>query len=401
MESKKIALFGGGPACIIAAIFLSKKHEVHIYEKGNTIGRKFLVAGKGGFNLTNQSLIGNLDTAFLMHPILKKAVQRFDAVALQNWFLKMGIKTYVGTSGRVFPERGIKPIEVLEKLKAAMLTNGVKIHTNHTFIGFDKKIQPIVEYRNKNLPHSVKSVSIKANQYIFGLGGGSWKITGSNSEWLNYFKDIDIETKPFESSNCGLNCDFNPEFIQKFEGKPLKNIQISINDYKIKGEALITKYGLEGNAIYPIVPLVRKSLKNNSKTSIYIDLKPNNSTKELLQKITNKKIATKNYGYVFNLEKVQIQLLKNTLSKKDYLNPLSFAKQIKNVPVIIQSLRPVEEAISTVGGIVMSQINSSFNLIKQPHISIIGEMLDWDAPTGGFLLQTCFSSGYSVASSLD
>lgn len=387
---KTVALIGGGPACMIAAYFLGDHFETHLYEQGKSIGRKFLVAGNGGFNLTNSATNQELLNAYSPEPILHHAISVFDSQATRQWLSEIGIPTFIGSSSRVFPEAGIKPVKVLNQIKKALITKGVQIHTNATFVGFNEQQIPLIKT-------TAGTTTIKADSYFFGLGGGSWKKTGSNTEWLTYFNEIGINTLDFESSNCGVDVDFDDQFFEKFEGTPLKNIAFSIDGKVQKGEAVITKTGLEGNAIYPLIPVIRKTIEAKQIAPITIDLKPNNSVKELLKKVDQLNLKPKNYKYTFRLNTVALQLLKNSLSKAEYLNPIHVAKTLKSVPISIRKLRPIEEAISTVGGIPFSEINNDFSLKKHPRIKVIGEMLNWDSPTGGYLLQGCFSTGYQAA----
>lgn len=387
-KKRNIYLIGGGPACITAALFLSERYNVTLYEKGKSIGRKFLVAGKGGFNLTN-SLSGDLlQQQYSPHPALQKSLKEFGSEEVRNWLEEISITTFVGSSGRVFPTKGIKPIAVLNAMIAVLERNKVTLKMNHEFVGFSANNRPIIR-------HSAGKEEIKEGIVVFGLGGGSWKKTGSNSDWLSYFTEINIKTRPFESSNAGINITWPTEFIEKYGGIPLKNISLSVGEITTKGEALITEYGLEGNAVYPIAGTIREALKNGTDTSLYIDFKPANSVEQLKNKIST--IKPKNYGYALNLNKVTIQLIKNTVDKETYLNPNLFVNHIKRTALKINSLRPIEETISTVGGICTDETDTNFRLRKYTDFFVIGEMLDWDAPTGGFLLQGCFSSGYTAA----
>jgi len=390
---KKIILIGGGSANLIAADFFSQSAEVHIFEKGKTLGRKFLVAGNGGFNLTNSAT----DEALLNHyaPInfFENILTQFDSDATRKWLADLGIPTFVGSSGRIFPEEGIKPIEVLQAIKKRLIAQGVQFHFYHEFIGFTEQHLPIVRCQNKE-------ATLMADHYIFALGGASWSVTGSDGCWLSAFEKIGVKTIPFQSSNCGINVKWTTDFISKHEGTPLKNIQISIGNFSKKGEAVITKYGLEGNAIYPAVPTIRQFLNAGKTPVLNLDLKPNNTVKSLLKKVENRKVLPKNYGYVFNLNKTELALAKAFSRKETYLSAELYAGLLKEIPISIHALRPIEEAISTVGGIDLQEVMPNLTLKKHPHLSIIGEMLDWDAPTGGFLLQGCFATGFVAANSL-
>jgi uncharacterized flavoprotein (TIGR03862 family) len=388
---KKIVIVGGGPAGLMAAIELSKTHEVHLYERGKTLGRKFLVAGKGGFNLSNHLTGKELTCKYTPKNFFAPILHNFDATATRNWLEELGIKTFVGSSGRIFPEKKIKPIEVLNAIKKRLLEQNVNIHFEHEFIDFNEKEITF----NTNSGVAIH----KFNQCVFALGGASWSVTGSYGNWLSIFEKKGIHTKPFEAANCGLEVNYSNKKILKHIGSPLKNIRISINNTTIKGEAVISEYGLEGNAIYPISSIVREELKEKGAAFINIDLKPFNTEAELLNKITITTVP-KNYRYLFKLNKTQIALIKSFTNKETYLNPVSFVKSIKSLPIPISKLRPVEEAISTVGGIRMDELNPDLSLKKIPNIYIAGEMFDWDTITGGFLLQGCFSTGVFAAKNI-
>ncbi|MEE9429566.1 MAG: TIGR03862 family flavoprotein [Melioribacteraceae bacterium] len=414
ITKKQIAIFGGGASGLMVADVLSKTCNVTIYEKEKTIGQKLLVAGKGGFNFTSEIPTEEMINKYSPSRIFSNPIQKFNSTDLRNWLADLGIPTYVGTSKRIFPKDGIKPIQVVDAIKKKLLANNVQFLTIHKFISFDKSTKPIVEYNNEQK-------IIDADYYIFALGGASWKITGSDGKWESMFNSIGISTLPFQSSNCGVNINWSDN-IKIHSGKPLKNIRISIGNLLSKGEAVITDYGLEGNAIYSIVPEVRKEISKNSIANITIDFKPSNTAEQLLQKSKVKSekieeinikparqfvgrdgdmsIKTKDYARVFNLKSVELALIKTYTSKETYLNVETFIDSLKKIEISIDFLRPIDEAISTVGGIDINELNSDFSLKKHPNIFTIGEMVNWDAPTGGFLLQGCFSMGDFVGRSI-
>ncbi|UTW66025.1 TIGR03862 family flavoprotein [bacterium SCSIO 12643] len=379
---KKIAIIGGGSACFVAADILSQNHEVIIYEKGKTIGRKFLVAGKGGFNISHQIEIEELIQKYTPSEFLAPMLNHFDVKALRAWYSKLGIDTYVGSSSRIFPEKGISPADVLRQIKRHLLSRGVTFKYEQEFIGFSENVKPVVKSPKEEF-------EIQADHYLFCLGGASWKVTGSDGLWLSYFKNIGVSTLPFAVSNCGLNVDW-PTSISEFHiGKPLKNIKITHGSQQIKGEAVISEYGLEGNAIYPISTSVRNTLTQKSTATIQIDFKPSLSTQDIQRKIRNQKPS--NYGKTLKLNSHILALVKTFMSKEEYISPSKFSEKIKALEIPIHSLRPIEEAISTVGGIDIHALDTELKLKKHPHLMCLGEMVNWDAPTGGFLLQGCFS----------
>ncbi|NOH00097.1 MAG: TIGR03862 family flavoprotein [Ignavibacteriae bacterium] len=393
MKKKKAVIIGGGPAGLIAADVLSTHLDVTIIEKEKNVGQKFLVAGKGGFNLTNSSTGDELKNKYLPKNILNEFLTEFDSNDLRDWFLNMGIKTFIGTSGRVFPEKGTKPVEVLNAIKTKLSNSGVTFLLQHKFSGFKNCKTILVEQKGREL-------TLEADYFIFALGGASWTKTGSDGRWTKDFEDFGVATKPFQSSNCGVNISWNKNIIKHHTGKPLKNIKVYLDELEKVGEAVITEYGLEGNAVYPVVPGIREQLARNDHAHFFIDFKPFNTLEQLQLKVEKDNLSPKNYADVFKLGTSQMAVIKMFTSKEEFLDPRSFIKKIKHLKIPAVSLRPIEEAISTVGGIPMEEVNSDLSLKKSNNIFIVGEMLDWDAPTGGFLLQGCFSTGYFAAASI-
>jgi hypothetical protein len=393
---KKILIAGSGPAALIAADVLSNSCDVHIFEKNEAPGKKFLVAGKGGFNLTNSLTGEELLNKFSPKEFFKPILQEFDSVATRNWLKELGIPTYEGSSGRIFPEKNIKPITVLQKIREKLSAKNVQFHFGHEFIRFGENNIPV--FRNKE-----GEIIFKADHSLFALGGASWPVTGSTGTWTKAFGEKGIKILPFQSSNCGVNVEWPEEFRTKFAGMPVKNISLRVNDFTIKGEALITEYGLEGNAIYPCIPAVRNSFAENNKAEIHFDLKPDSSPEELkaklpeVENIAYKTNETAAYKEVFNLDKARMGLLKTFTTKEEFLEPELFLQKLKDLAIPVTGIRKVEEAISTIGGIVLDEVDENLRLKKLPNVSVAGEMLDWDAPTGGFLLQGCFSTGYFAA----
>lgn len=375
---------------MMAADVLSPFHNVHIYDREKGVGQKFLVAGKGGFNITNSLQGEELVRKYTPEYFLKDALLDFDSTAVREWLLQMGIPTFAGTSGRIFPEKGLTPADVLKKLKEKLVLQGAEFHLKHTFTGFGED-QSVTFKSGRN------KVMVQADYFIFAMGGASWPVTGSTGEWSKIFDKTGIQTLPFQSSNCGIHINWPEKIKSSHAGKPLKNISIWVNGFLSKGEALITGYGLEGNAIYPVVPKIRKSLNNNETVQLMLDLKPFNTKEQLLQKVQGKtSTKTKNYAEIFHLDSVQLALIKAFTSKETFLSPELFAASLKQIALPVESLRPVEEAISTIGGIDLNEMNPDFSFKKRPNCFGIGEMLDWDAPTGGFLLQGSFSMGHWV-----
>ena len=390
---KTISIIGGGPTSLLLAAFLDvDKFDITIYEKNKTLGRKFLVAGKGGFNLTHSEPIYDLIERYTPSDFLKNSLSSFTNNDFRKWLHDLGIPTYVGSSKRVYPEEHIKPIIVLNTILNHIKKKGIHFKYNHVFTGWDTQNNLIINNE------------ITCSDYtVFCLGGGSWKITGSDGVWLKTFEEKGIKTIPFEASNCAFKIDWNSKFIENNEGIPLKNITISCANKQQKGEAVITRFGLEGNAIYGLSPQIRAQLKLHNKALIYIDFKPTFTLENVASKIkkSNFKNTTQILKKELKLSPSQITLLKTYLSKDSYLNTEIISKYIKKFPLEVNDLSILDEAISTVGGIDINAVDTNFQLHKIPNQFCLGEMLNWDAPTGGYLLQACASNGVFLAKYLN
>lgn len=379
----RIAIIGGGPAGLIAADRLSEECEVHLYEQGRMVGRKFLVAGDGGLNITNSATGEELYAKFTPRALMQPMLEAFGPVELRSWLSGLGVPTYVGSSGRVFPERGIKPAEVLGAIRDRLDSKGVSIHPDHAFVGFDAQARPIVA-------HADGRITLDADLVLFALGGASWPKTGSTGSWTAYFEAVGVRTIPFAASNCGVQVEL-PDTVRPHLGKPLKNIVISSGDRVVRGEATITSYGLEGNAVYPVVPAIRGALAMGGPAYLTIDLKPDLSMEQVEQRLRD--AAWKERMAAIRLDRHAVALYKAFTPLERSLDGRWLAHDIKNLRIPIKALRPVEEAISTVGGIAIEEVGSDLALLKHPRVFVAGEMIDIDAPTGGYLLQAAFSMG--------
>ncbi|MFV8354096.1 NAD(P)/FAD-dependent oxidoreductase [Flavobacterium sp. XS2P14] len=391
---KSVSIIGGGPAALILAALLNgDKFDVTIYERNKSLGRKFLVAGKGGFNLTHSEPIAELIARYTPPHFLEKALLEFDNTDFRNWMDSIGIPTFIGSSNRVYPESDIKPIAVLNAILDVLNKQGVTILYQQTWTGWTS---------NNYLVFNTETV-IKSDYTIFAMGGGSWKVTGSDGSWLDLFEKENVPIVPFQSSNCAYRVNWPEDFIQVFEGSPLKNIAISCLNKRQKGEAVITRFGLEGNAIYALSPQIREELDRQQQATLFLDMKPTLRYEDLLDKIrksTFKKTSETLLKDV-KLSLVQVGLLKKYLNKETYLNPELLAHYIKNLSILVTGSGLLNDAISTTGGIQLHAVDENFQLKNKKQQYCIGEMLDWDAPTGGYLLQACFSMGMHLARHLN
>ena len=391
---KKVIIIGAGPSALFLASFLdANKFQISIYDKNKAAGRKFLVAGKGGFNLSHSENINSFIERYTPSFFLKEALLSFSNVDLVNWLKKIGISTYVGSSNRIFPEKGIKPIEVLQAILKDLDRKKVKIHYQEEWIGW-KDSQSLYFDSGK---------SLCADYCVFALGGASWNVTGSDGKWLHKFSEKGILTKPFRSSNCAFQILWPKSFLEKAEGKPLKNISISCGALRQKGEVVITQFGLEGNAIYALSPEIQEQLALKQEATIYIDLKPSISKATIINKMQNsiEKNISDRLRKTLKLSAPQIGLLKIYISKKDFLDINILSRKIKELPMKVLASAKLDEAISTTGGIDLNEMNRHYELTKMKDTFCIGEMTNWTAPTGGYLLQGCFSMGVFLAKHLN
>jgi uncharacterized flavoprotein (TIGR03862 family) len=391
---QKVAIVGGGPSALMLAATLDfSQFEVGIYEQNKTLGRKFLVAGDGGFNLTHGSDLELMKQQYHPNGFLDKTLETFSNQDLRTWLHSLGIETFVGSSKRVYPIKGIKPIQVLNTILQKLEQKKVKINTQMQWTGWTE---------NNDLLFNETEV-IKADLIVFALGGASWSVTGSKGTWLPYFNEKGIATVPFQASNCAFQVAWQSAFIDKYNGFPLKNISLTLGNHSVKGELVVTNFGLEGNAIYALSREIQNELKANSSSTVFLDLKPMFELEQMIEKL--KQVKSKNTSDALkiglNFSPMQIQLIKQSISKEDYVEIDKLAERIKRLPLKILASAPIDEAISTIGGIAIEEIDESFQLKIMPNHYMIGEMLDWDAPTGGYLLQACMSMGVTLGKRLN
>jgi uncharacterized flavoprotein (TIGR03862 family) len=287
----------------------------------------------------------------------------------------------------VFPVKGIKPAEVLKAITQRVRKKGVRVHLRHLFVGFDGQACPIVE-------HLGVRTSLTADAFLFALGGASWPKTGSVGEWTAAFKSIGVRTVPFRASNCGVEVPM-PHGVRGHAGKPLKNVRLTCGRMSVRGEATITRHGLEGQAVYPLVPEVRRQLDEQGMARLLIDLKPDVPLEELERRLRT--ATAKERAHALRLDRQALALLKALTPRERFLDAFHLAADVKGLRVPVRGLRPLEEAISSVGGIALEEVAFDLSLLRFPALFVAGEMLDVDAPTGGYLLQGAFTMGHWAA----
>lgn len=395
MQNRKtVHIYGGGSAALIFASELAKieRYDIHIFERNKALGRKFLVAGKGGFNVTHDLNFDRLCQYYRPVGFMDPFLRKFDSETFRLWLDGQGISTYVGSSKRVFPTKGTKPIEVLQAIMKGLEGPNVHIHYNSQFVGFEDGT-PVIQ-------QDEKKINCPADLHIYSLGGASWSKTGSDGHWLEYFKAVGIQVEEFGAANGGLEVAWTKNFRKKHGGKHLKNIEIIYGNVGKKGEFTITDYGVEGNAVYPITSSVAQALRTKKTEVVHIDFKIQWTYDKILIHLANSISRGNSISDALRslkFSEVVIDILKNGCTKTEWLSPDQLAHKIKLFPLQINGIRPIEECISTTGGIALTALDENLALKSMPNHYCLGEMIDWDAPTGGFLLQGCFSMGYYLA----
>lgn len=394
---QSVLIVGAGPAGLMAAATLdTKKFDVTVLEKNNAAGRKFLVAGDGGLNITHSDAPVKFLSAYTPSGFMDRPFNTFNNRDLEEWLHKIGIATFTGTSGRVFPARHIKPIAVLNAILKNVNANGAKILYRHTWMGFTENGDLLFE-------HDGKQFLKRADICIFALGGASWPVTGSVGDWPEHFRSKGVDVVPFSPSNCAMRIGWPEDFISKTAGKPLKNIAVACKGKTIRGEIVITSIGLEGSGIYPLSPEIRAELEKNGSAEILIDLKPALTAETIVKRLSCKNVRgrTALLKETLNLGGAALLLLKQFTTREEFNDNQLIAGRIKALPLKVNALGPLNDAISSVGGISRGAVDGSFRLKALSGCYAIGEMLDYDAPTGGYLLQSCFSMGYFLADHLN
>ena len=398
MNKKQIAIIGGGTAALMLGAELNNElFDIHIYEKGKNLGAKFLVAGKGGFNLTHSESPETFVKKYNPSNFIKPYFNHFNNINTRQWFEDIGIPTMIGSSKKIYPIKGIKPIKVLKAILSKLKENKVNLHFGYEFIDLSSDYHPIFYINNEEL-------TIKADIVVFALGGASWKVTGSDGNWSHIFKKHNIETKKFEPSNCAFEINWGEDFINKHQGEPVKNISSYFGDKLVKGEFVLTKFGVEGGAVYAMSGEIRNQLNNIRKAILNIDLKPELSEQEIINRIDSKrksKSLTKVLKDEIKLSSIKLALLKYSTSKEEFMDKNILVNKIKSLSLNITGIATLDEAISTVGGVKLEEVDVNLKLKSLPNHYVIGEMLDWDAPTGGYLLQASLSMGNYLANHLN
>jgi uncharacterized flavoprotein (TIGR03862 family) len=386
--SAPAVVVGAGPAGLMAAEVLSQAgHRVIVFDQAPSPLRKLLLAGRGGLNVTHSEPMAAFIARYgAASERLRPAIERFPPEALREWCAALGEETFVGSSGRVFP-RSFKS----SPLARAWLRRlaGVEFRPRARFAGFDGEGRPIFA-----TPDGV--IARPASVIVLALGGASWPRLGSDGDWVEVLRAHGVAVATLRPANCGFLAAWSPFFAERFAGSPLKAIALRHEGARVRGEAMVTRTGLEGGAVYALSASLRDAIEARGATTLEIDLKPDVSEADLERRLVRAKgqsMATF-LRKAAGLSPVAIALLREAGPLPD--DPPALAARIKSLPLSLNGVAPIERAISSAGGVLWDELDAHLMLKRLPGVFVAGEMLDWEAPTGGYLLQACFSTGFAA-----
>ena len=384
----RIAIIGGGPAGLRAAeVAAEAGAEVTLFDAKPSVGRKFLVAGKGGMNLTHaeplEAFASRYSASTQSGEVWSSILAGFTPADLREWARRLGAETFEAGSGRVYL-KNLKAATLLRAWVARLKSLGVRFEMRHRLVSVTPGSTIRISFSN--------GASAEADAVILALGGASWPQTGSDGQWTGTLENLGISIQPLAAANCGWEHDWNPDFLTLAEGQPLKNVTVRAGEKQFQGELMITRYGIEGGPVYAL----GKTLRAMPAPWIAIDLKPAHSHEQLVAKMES---VRRNFPAEARQRWKLGEAAYALLARNEWKDVHSLSHEAKNCVIPLKGPRPVAESISSAGGVCWSGIDSSLRVKRLPGLFVAGEMIDWEAPTGGYLLQGCFATGSLAAKS--
>ena len=412
--AKSVVIIGGGPAGLMAAQEAVKAGlQVDVYDAMPSVGRKFLLAGKGGLNLTHSEAAEPFVSRFgARSGEIGTLLEKFGATEVQTWAHGLGVETFVGSSGRVFP-KNMKAAPLLRAWLHQLRVAGVRFHMRHRWLGWiDAAPESATAVHRLQFVTPAGNVTVHADAVVLALGGGSWARLGSDGAWVPVLQRQGVQVKPLLPANCGFNVGWSAYFAEKFAGQPFKTVAITVQSgdsstprFQKKGEFVATSTGVEGSLVYAASSWLRDDIAANGTATFHLDLLPDRTAEQVLTEVRHPRGSRSLVSHLksrLKLDGIKVALLYEILGKDAVNDAVALAAGIKALPITLEAARPIDEAISSAGGVAFEGLNATLMLqANQKQASGVsdgifcaGEMLDWEAPTGGYLLTACLSSGF-------
>jgi uncharacterized flavoprotein (TIGR03862 family) len=397
MGSNSAVVIGGGPAGLMAAEVLAQGGaRVDLYDAMPSVGRKFLLAGKGGMNITHaEPHEAFLDRYGARRSAIAPLLDAFGPEAVRAWVRGLGIETFVGSSGRVFPKE-MKAAPLLRAWLHRLRLAGVHFHVRHRWLGWTAAGDGALRFLTAD-----GELSVRADAVVLALGGGSWTRLGSDGAWVPLLAQRGIPVMPLRPANCGFDVGWSDHFRGRFAGQPVKPVAVSFRDaggaeYHRQGEFVVTAGGVEGSLIYALSAPLRDTIAATGAALIHLDLSPGRAPARLIDDLSRPRGKASMANHLrkrAGIDGVKAALLHERLPPADLNDPARLAAAIKALPLPLLAPRPLDEAISSAGGVAFEALDAALMLREMPGVFCAGEMLDWEAPTGGYLLTACLAGG--------